>query len=98
MAKFVQIIEYSTKQPDEMQRLGEKFNAELRSGSGPTPRVVVTADRDRPNTYMTIAEFPSYEEAMENSSRPDTTEFAKRMAELCDGPPRFYNLDVRDEM
>lgn len=33
---------------------------------------------------------------MANSSRPETTEFAQAMAALCDGPPRFYNLDVQE--
>jgi hypothetical protein len=31
---------------------------------------------------------------MENSNRPDTSEFAAKMAKLCDGPPKYYNLDV----
>jgi len=31
---------------------------------------------------------------MENSNRPETGEFAAQMAKLCDGPPKFYNLDV----
>ncbi len=34
---------------------------------------------------------------MENSARPETDMFAKRMAELCDGPPSFGNFDVLDE-
>jgi hypothetical protein len=32
---------------------------------------------------------------MENSRRPDTSEFAEQLANLCDGPPTFRNLDVR---
>jgi hypothetical protein len=31
---------------------------------------------------------------MENSGRPETSEFAAKMAELCDGPVIFHNLDV----
>jgi len=31
---------------------------------------------------------------MENSKRPEISEFAQQMAKLCDGPPKFYNLDV----
>ena len=34
---------------------------------------------------MVIAEFESYELAMENSARPETDAFAKQMAELSDG-------------
>ena len=50
-------------------------------------RISATADRDRPGTYFTIVEFDSYESAMENSNRPETSEFAAKMAALCDGPP-----------
>jgi len=32
---------------------------------------------------------------MANSNLPETGEFAERLAELCDGPPAFRNLDVR---
>jgi hypothetical protein len=91
---FIQIIEYETDRPDEMKALGDARMAEM----PPPPdgfRLVVTRDRDNPNRYFTIVEFPSYEVAMENSARPETDEFAKRMAELCTSPPRFYNLDVQ---
>jgi hypothetical protein len=33
---------------------------------------------------------------MENSNRPEVSEYAGRMAKLCDAPPKFYNLDVRE--
>jgi hypothetical protein len=42
-----------------------------------------------------IVEFPSYEEAMENSNLPETAEFSERVAKLCQGPATFRNLDVR---
>jgi hypothetical protein len=31
---------------------------------------------------------------MENSNHPATSEFSQKMMTLCDGPPKFYNLDV----
>ena len=43
-----------------------------------------------------MIEFDSYEAAMENSNRPEVGEYAARLAKLCDAPPRFYNLDVRE--
>jgi hypothetical protein len=33
---------------------------------------------------------------MENSKRPETGEFAARLAKLCDAPPTFLNLDVHE--
>lgn len=93
MAGFVQMVEIQTSRIDEVDALVE----EMRSRGGPMPmvRATRTADRDRPGYYLNILEFESYEQAMENSNRPETTEMAQRMAALCDAPPRFYNLDVR---
>jgi hypothetical protein len=91
MAGFVQIIEFRTSRIDEIRELAEKWNTEQ---SGMAVRGTVAADRDEDNRYFNIVEFESYEKAMENSERSDTSEFAAKMAELCDGPPTFYNLDV----
>lgn len=90
---FVQFIEFTTTRADEMRKLVNDFRE---SGQGPTTttRGMVCADRDQPNRFVTVVEFPSYEEAMKNSERPETTAFAAKMAELCDGPPTFRNLDV----
>jgi quinol monooxygenase YgiN len=92
MAGFVQIIEFQTSRIDEVLRLGEEMRGQRAEGT--VRRITMTADRDRAHRYVTIAEFDSYESAMENSNRPETSEFAARMAELCDGPPKFSNLDV----
>jgi len=46
---------------------------------------------------MVIAEFDSYELAMENSARPETDAFAKKMGELVDGAITYGNYDVIDE-
>jgi quinol monooxygenase YgiN len=96
MGKFVQIIEYRSSRPEEIAALGEEFRQQRMASVEGTPpvRLTVTADRDRPGTYLSIVEFESYEAAMENSQRPETSDFAARMAELCEGPPTFYNLDV----
>jgi quinol monooxygenase YgiN len=93
MAGFIQIIEFQTSRIDEIQALADERSPVTQPGST-VHRVTVTADRDRPGYYLTIAEFDSYESAMENSNRPETGEFAAQMAKLCDGPPKFYNLDV----
>jgi len=95
MAGFLQIIEFSTTRVDEIRALAEKLRADREAEGQPlVRRGTLTADRDRPNHYLNIVEFDSYESAMENSNRPDTSEFAARMAELCDGQPNFYNLEV----
>ncbi|GAA4686710.1 hypothetical protein [Phytohabitans rumicis] len=97
--EFVQIIQYETDRADEVRALGEEFRARGRTLDGGPTRVTVCHDRDHPDRYVTVVEFTSYESAMANSGRPETHEFATRMAELCKAPPRFVNLDVllRDE-
>ncbi len=95
MAGFVQIIEFQTSRMDEIRQLVEEMRSDL--GPGFAGRGTVTVDRDRAGHYLNIVEFESYDSAMENSARPEIGRFAARMAELCDEPPRFYNLDVVEE-
>ena len=95
MGKFVQIVEYTTSRFDEVKALGQEYRDNAAGRGGPR-RVTITGDRDRPNTFVTIAEFESYDAAMQNSKRPETSQFAEQMSKLCDGPPTFRNLDVQD--
>lgn len=92
MAGFIQIIQYSTSRFDEVEKLYDELQAQREAGTA--RRGVVASDRDHPNQYVSVVEFDSYESAMENSQRSETSEFASRMAALCDGPATFYNLDV----
>lgn len=98
MAGFVQIIEFTTSRIDEVKALTEEYRAtRIAAGDGTPPvRGLVGADRDRPNTYLNVVEFASYEDAMSNSNDPRTTQFAEQMMKLCDGSPKFYNLDLVD--
>ena len=97
MPGFVQIMEIKTSRIDKLEALVKKMQEE-RGDSLLSTRAVLTADRDRPGYYVNIIEFNSYEEAMKNSNDPATSEFAKEMGALLEGPPKFYNLDVRHEM
>lgn len=97
MSGFVQIIEWSSSRLDDVRALSEGRRDEM-AGEGMPIRLLVTANRDVPNRYMTIVEFESYEAAMKNSADPRTDAFAQKMAELCDGPPTFYNLDVVEQV
>ena len=94
--KFIQIIEYTTTKPDEIQAALDEFLAAT-GGSRPNTRASVTADRDRPNVYLNIVEFPSYEVAMKNSESPEVKTLSEKMMKLADGPPTFRNLDVTFE-
>ena len=91
---FVQIIELETTRPDDVEALVSEWRAKT-EGARKAHRGTFTKDRDRPNTYVQIVEFPSYEDAMANSELPETASFAEKLRTLCDGPLLFRNLDVR---
>jgi quinol monooxygenase YgiN len=94
MAGFVQIMEIETSRIEEVEALSKKMQEE-RGDALLASRTTVTQDRDRAGRYFIIVEFDSYEQAMKNSNDPVTSKFAQQMGALLDGPPRFYNLDVR---
>ncbi len=91
---FVQIIELTTSRPDEVEALVGEWR-EKTAGRRTAQRGTFTSDRDRPDTYLQIVEFPSYEAAMSNSELPETAALAEKLAALCTGPIAFRNLDVQ---
>jgi quinol monooxygenase YgiN len=94
--RFIQIIEFTTTRIDELNAALDEWLARTQ-GQRAATRGTQTRDRDRANTYLQIVEFPSHEQAMANSDLPETSQFAARLAELCDQPPTFRNLDVTRE-
>jgi hypothetical protein len=95
--KFVQIMEFKTSRIDEIDALEQKWKSAT-EGRRTLARDMKARDRDRPNTYMLIAEFDSYEEAMKNNDLPETKEIAEAMAKLADGEITFRNLDILDSL
>jgi quinol monooxygenase YgiN len=93
MTGFVQIIEFKSSRYDEIRALVD----ERRDRPGLALGGMIAEDRDQPGTYINIVEFESYETAMENSNSPETQEFGARMAELCDGPAKFTNLNLLEK-
>ena len=89
---FVQIIEWKTSKIDEVNKFIEDWRVRFPE-MGPS-RVLECADRDNKGLYMTVVEFPSYEEAVRNNDDPATKEFSDAMMALSEGPPTFHNLDV----
>lgn len=92
---FVQLIEFRTDKERlaEGQAAMDRYEAEI--GSAHTVRwAVMGADRDTPDTYVQIVEFPSYGQAMANSGHPATRALSERLRKLTDGEPVFRNLDV----
>ena len=90
---FVQIIEVTTTRMSEIEAILDNWLAAT-EGRRRAQRSLLTKDRDRPDTYIQVVEFPSYDEAMANSNLPETSALAEQLTKLCDTPPSFRNLDV----
>ena len=73
---FRQIIEFRTSRIDDFNAY---FDDWIRASEGDRipHRAVLQADRDAENVYLLTVEFSSHEQAMENSVRPRTGEFAR---------------------
>ena len=91
--KFAQIIEFRTSRIDDFNR---NFDAWIsRTGGTRIPHhAVLSRDRDAGDRYLLMVEFASYDRGMENSNRPETSEFAAVLAEISEAPLAFQNLDV----
>ena len=63
---FVQIIEVTTSRYDELEALHEQWLADT-EGVRTVTAERVCRDRDRPDTYLVIVEFPSHEAALANN-------------------------------
>jgi len=93
---FIQLIDAHTDKFDEVQELARQYDQN--GGRGTARRSIVTRDRNDESRFVVVVFFDSYESAMENSSRPETAEFAGKMAALVDGPPTFHDLDVVEDL
>jgi hypothetical protein len=90
---FVQLVEFTTDRIDEMNQLMDRWAAST-EGRRTATRAVLGRDRAVENHFVEVIEFPTYEEAMRNSKLPETNHVFEQMTKLCDGPPRFLDLDV----
>jgi hypothetical protein len=90
---FVQILEFDTKQAGEVQSLMNEWRVET-SGKSAVRHEVVARNHTRPDHYVAIVEFPSWDDAQRTSKLAETERFAAKMAELCDGPVKFADYDV----
>jgi len=95
---FIQTVSFSTSRFDDIKALAEEYQ-QGQGGTAPGYRgAKIVKDRDRDGAYMVIAEFESYELAMENSGRPETNAFARKMRELAEGEVTFGNYEVVEDL
>ena len=90
---FVQILEFDTKQAREVESLISEWRTET-SGKNTVKHEVVARNHTRPDHYVAIVEFPSWEDAQRNNKLAETERFASKMAKLCDGPVKYGDYDV----
>jgi hypothetical protein len=94
MPGFIQLIEFETNDVEAVEKAIQNFR-------GDHPGVMtfttsrVAEDRDKPGTYISIVEFPSYEEAMKQSDHPALSEFVQSIGPELMANRRFRNLDVK---
>lgn len=94
---FVQILEFDTKQAKAVESLLSEWRVET-AGKRTARHEIVARSHTRPDHYVAIVEFPSWEDAQRSSKLPETERFAAGMAKLCEGPVKFGDYDViRDE-
>ncbi|MEU2914093.1 ester cyclase [Streptomyces massasporeus] len=94
---FVQVIDCKTSRIDELNRLMDSW-VEATQGKRTATHSIVGRDRTDATHVVEIVEFPSYDEAMENSRLPETGRIFQELVAACDQEPTFTDLDVlRDE-
>ena len=88
---FIQIIQAKCTRQDEARALGDRWVEEM--GPHAIGWLGGTYGFTDDDMFVAIVRFESREKAMENSARPETDAFAKKMGELMDGPPSFFDSD-----
>jgi quinol monooxygenase YgiN len=94
--KFAQLVEFRTRRIAALEDFFDEW-IDRTDGQRIPHRAVLTRDRDTDDQYLLMVTFASHDQGMDNSSRPATAEFAAFLADICDGPPAFRNLDVLRE-
>jgi hypothetical protein len=87
---FIQVIQSKTSRPDEVRALTEEWGELPSEGYGFLGGTYGVTDN---GDFLGVVRFESKEKAMANSARPETDAMAKRMGELMDSPPTFFDCD-----
>jgi hypothetical protein len=88
---FIQVIQGKCSRRQEVRQLSDSWVSE--SGETAPGWLGGTYGFTDNDDFFAVVRFESREAAMENSSRPETDAFAKKMGELMDGEPSFFDSD-----
>ena len=88
---FIQVIQGSCTRQDDVHALLDEWRRDLSAGaSGWLGGTYGFTDDDQ---LLAVVRFESREAAMANSDRPEQSGWAKRFADLMDGPLEFHDCD-----
>ena len=90
---YLQLIELRADDFDGLERIHDKWLA-ASEGQRTVVQEWICRDRDRPDTYLLLVEFPSAEAAAVNNDLPATAAVAEELAELATEPLTYRNLDL----
>jgi hypothetical protein len=89
---FIQVVEFTTDEYDAVRSIDEGWVAAT-EGKRTARRQIVGRDRNKPDRYLAIVFFDSYESAQKNSVLPETQDFAGEY-ESATKSLAFHDLDV----
>ncbi len=90
---YVQIIEFVTRDPQQMKDLGEKYLQES-AGTSKVKRAMIYHDRAEPKRYVAVVEFENREDSFDNENMPEYEDFAEGLAELSEIPLVYRSLEL----
>jgi hypothetical protein len=90
-------MEFDTNKPKDIMALMREWRSKT-MGRGSMTKDMMGRCQERPNHYVVILQFASEEEARRTSKMEQTERFAKRMAELCNGPIVFSDYVMMPDM
>jgi hypothetical protein len=88
---FIQVIKAKTSRAAEVRALAETWRDG--DGSGAIGWLGGTFGVTEAGDFLAIIRFTSREDAMANSTRPETGEFSQKLGALMDGPAEFHDCD-----
>jgi hypothetical protein len=92
--RYIQLVEFDSTEPPAAVRAALDDWLAATQGKRTLQTAIVAAERERPNHYWELLEFPSEEEATKSAELPETRAAFERWTKLLSGRPGFHNLDV----
>lgn len=93
---FVQVIEYKTDDLDAIKRVNEEWK-NATEGKRTAKRLLLGKYRNEEDRVCEIVFFDSYEDAMRNNELPETQQYARKLRDVTQDEPTYFDLEVLEE-